>query len=112
MEGRSIPRNRELMRVFKDLDLVEQLGSGMNRILKVYDKSIFKISEHFFEICFEYQEGFYNSNAIGGSMANNITDRQRDILDLIRQNPKISYRKIAQILDIADSAVKKTFKNP
>ena len=29
----SMPRNRELMRVFKDLGLVEQLGSGMSRIL-------------------------------------------------------------------------------
>ncbi len=30
----SMPRNRELMRVFKDVGLVEQLGSGMSRILK------------------------------------------------------------------------------
>ena len=33
--GRSMPRNRELMRVFRDLKFVEQLGSGLNRILKV-----------------------------------------------------------------------------
>ncbi|MGL5434231.1 MAG: ATP-binding protein [Lachnospiraceae bacterium] len=32
----SMPRNRELMRVFKDVGLVEQLGSGMSRILKAY----------------------------------------------------------------------------
>ena len=38
--GRSMPRNRELMRVFRDLRFVEQLGSGIHRILKVYDKSI------------------------------------------------------------------------
>lgn len=42
----SMPRNRELMRVFKDVGLVEQLGSGMSRILRHYDKSIFEISEH------------------------------------------------------------------
>ena len=41
--GASMPRNRELMRIFKDLDLVEQLGSGMNRILRSYDRSIFRI---------------------------------------------------------------------
>jgi ATP-dependent DNA helicase RecG len=28
-EGVSIPRNKELMRIFKDLDLVEHLGSGV-----------------------------------------------------------------------------------
>lgn len=53
LAGRSMPRNRELMRVFRDLDLVEQLGSGMNRILSVYSSDIFRISENFFEICFE-----------------------------------------------------------
>jgi predicted HTH transcriptional regulator len=32
-EGYSIPRNKELMRLFKDLQLVEHLGSGIPRIL-------------------------------------------------------------------------------
>lgn len=47
-----MPRNRELMRIFRDLELVEQLGSGMHRILSAYDSSIFHISDHFFEIRF------------------------------------------------------------
>ena len=50
----SMPRNRELMRVFKDVGLVEQLGSGMSRILKEYDKSIFHISEHFIKVEFPF----------------------------------------------------------
>ena len=64
---------------------------------------------------------FYKNNAINGSISGSIgspisgsidtqiylTERQKDIIDLIRQNPKVSYRKMAQILDIADSAVKK-----
>ncbi len=37
-EGISAPRNKELMRVFKDLRLVEQLGSGVQRILSEYEK--------------------------------------------------------------------------
>ena len=56
LAGRSMPRNRELMRVFRDLDLVEQLGSGVHRILSVYDSSVFHISEHFFEIRFMFNE--------------------------------------------------------
>lgn len=49
-----MPRNRELMRVFKDVGLVEQLGSGMSRILKAYDKDIFEISEHFIKVNFPF----------------------------------------------------------
>lgn len=54
---RSMPRNRELMRVFKDIGLVEQLGSGMSRILKAYDRSAFDLSEHFVVVSFRYPEG-------------------------------------------------------
>nr|MDA3882180.1 hypothetical protein [Bacteroidales bacterium] len=46
-EGLSLPRNKELMRVYKDLDMVEQLGSGVPRILQAYDKSCFKFSDNF-----------------------------------------------------------------
>ena len=48
----SMPRNRELMRVFKDVGWFAAFGSGMSRILKVYDKNIFKISEHFIKVEF------------------------------------------------------------
>lgn len=33
-EGFSEPRNKELMRVFKDLGMLEQLGSGVPRIME------------------------------------------------------------------------------
>jgi predicted HTH transcriptional regulator len=51
-EGFSIPRNKELMRVFKDLDLVEQLGSGIPRILQYYSKSCFLFSDNFVRMVF------------------------------------------------------------
>ena len=34
--GTSMPRNRELMRIFKDLHYVEQLGNGIPKIVKKY----------------------------------------------------------------------------
>ena len=44
------------MRVFKDVGLVEQLGSGMSRILKYYDKDIFTISDHFIKAVFPFSD--------------------------------------------------------
>ncbi|MBL1408075.1 Fic family protein [Sphingobacterium faecale] len=49
-EGFTVPRNKELMRIFKDLDLVEQLGSGIPRILKAYKKDVFHFSDNFLRI--------------------------------------------------------------
>lgn len=54
---RSMSRNRELMRVFKDVGLVEQLGSGMSRILRAYDRSAFRISPSFLVVSFRYPMG-------------------------------------------------------
>ncbi|AJH15462.1 Fic family protein [Myroides profundi] len=48
--GFSVPRNKEIMRIFKDLDLVEQLGSGVPRILQAYGTDCFQFSENFLKI--------------------------------------------------------------
>ncbi|MCL2862820.1 MAG: putative DNA binding domain-containing protein [Methanimicrococcus sp.] len=55
---RSMPRNRELMRVFRDIELVEQIGSGMSKILKVYDRSIFELTPSFTVVTFPFEKGF------------------------------------------------------
>ena len=55
-EGVSVPRNKELMRVYKDLDLVEHLGSGIPRILRFYGKDNFIFSENFTRIVFPINE--------------------------------------------------------
>lgn len=44
------------MRVFKDVDLVEQLGFGMERIMSIYDKSIFEFLPNFLRINFYFDK--------------------------------------------------------
>lgn len=56
LEGVTAPRNKELIRVFKDVDLIENIGSGVLRILDAYDKSCFKFMEHFLRVSFNYKE--------------------------------------------------------
>ena len=47
-----MPRNKTLMRVFKDLDMVEYLGSGMPRILKAYPREAYTFATHFIRTTF------------------------------------------------------------
>ena len=56
LEGVTAPRNKELIRVFKDVDLIENIGSGVLRILDAYDKSCFKFMDHFLRVSFKYKE--------------------------------------------------------
>ena len=56
LEGVTSPRNKEIIRVFKDVDLIENIGSGVLRILDAYDKSCFKFMDHFLRVSFKYKE--------------------------------------------------------
>ncbi len=73
------------------------------------------IDEDFFStvIYFNDKKGGSIGGSIGSAISgqiNNLTDRQKEVLNLIIENKKISYRKIAEILNINDSAVKKHLK--
>lgn len=86
----SMPRNRELMRVFKDVGLVEQLGSGMNRILRYYDKSIWGISEHFVKVVFPFFILDEEEN-----IANGDNNSVRELFALLEKEPYITAREMS-----------------
>lgn len=52
--GCSVPRNKEIMRVLRDLEIVEHLGSGVPRILRAYGKEAFEIRDSYVRIVFPY----------------------------------------------------------
>ena len=52
--GVSIPRNKELMRIFRDLELVESLGSGMGYIMQKYGRENFVFLDNFVRMTVPY----------------------------------------------------------
>jgi predicted HTH transcriptional regulator len=62
--GLSMPRNKELMRVFRDLELVEQLGSGVARILESYDRSCFRFTDNFLRITVPFATPFEGETSV------------------------------------------------
>lgn len=75
--GYSVPQNKELMRVFRDLDLVEQLGSGVPRILEHYPRSIYRFSPNFIRLVLPYAEGFYQA---AGQASDQVSDQADKLL--------------------------------
>ena len=111
-ETNRIEFKQEFIRIFKDLDMVEQLGSGVPRILAYYDKACFKFSENFLRMTFpiDKEDNTISGGAIGGAIGGQIpmlTQRQKEVLDVLKQDSKISYRTIAKELKINESAVLK-----
>ncbi len=95
----SMPRNRELMRIFKDLGLVEQLGPGMSRILQSYDRDIFEISDHFIKVIFPFSLSANDNVAIGDNNGDingdNRSDRNK-VLVLLEEKPGITAKEMSE----------------
>ena len=75
-KGYSTPVNREIMRIYKDLDMVEQLGSGLPRILASYPQRNFDFSKSFLRVTFQS-----NIDRIDGSIT--LTPRQQNIIERV-----------------------------
>lgn len=115
--GYSAPRNRELMRVFKDVQLVEHIGSGIPRILKKYDRSIFKFTQNFLRVTFEYPESIADQSktfevkpaitsdrpAITGDRPAIDNSNYRAVLEYLKTNDLITNSSAMEILGLKAS---------
>jgi len=52
--GYSVPRNRELMRVFRDLEIANHLGVGIPRILTAYGRDAFEVQKNCIRVTMPY----------------------------------------------------------
>ncbi len=114
--GYSAPRNKELMRIFKDVKLVEQLGSGMLRILKYYDKSIFQITNNFIRVTFKY-EGIKDSDLnkdlkkdlkkdLNRDLKEQLNEYQIMIIAEMKKNPKITQKQLSELVGINERNIR------
>ncbi|CAM4328304.1 Winged helix-turn-helix DNA-binding protein [Gillisia limnaea] len=109
------------MRIFKDLELVEQLGPGIPRILEYYGNGSFSFSDNFLRMTLvpkeaakevnekAKEEGGVRGGATGGVIdtTDALTKRQKEVLKLIATSPSITYNEIAEALSINESTVGK-----
>ena len=74
--GISIPRNKELMRIYRDVELVESLGSGIPRILRAYGEDCFKFTDNFIRITFPIS--VQDSVCVGNHASNHASSHASD----------------------------------
>jgi predicted HTH transcriptional regulator len=119
--GVSKPRNREIMRIFKDLEYVERLGSGIPYIVNKYGRDIYNFMPSVVRFSLPYspasiksikladnkQDKMDTTGGITGGITSGITQSQLSVLNLIKSDERISISKIAEKLKINRSAVQK-----
>ena len=106
--GISIPRNKELMRIYRDLDIVESLGSGIPRILRAYGENCFRFTDNFIRITFPASVQIDHVSATENA-TENATEKtnktQQGILHLIKENKYLTYDEITKQLSLERTTV-------
>lgn len=110
---RSMSRNRELMRVFKDIGLVEQLGSGMGRILRAYDRTVFDISENFLVVTFKFEKAETNNG--GKETADKkspikTADKINSVIEYLSNNNMATTSEIAELIKVSPRRAREILK--
>lgn len=86
--GFSIPRNKELIRIFKDLDLVEQLGSGIPRILEAYSPSCFEFTDNFLRLVLPATD--LVTDPVTDPVTDLVTDSVKNLISVMDKTHSIS----------------------
>ena len=102
----SMPRNRELMRVFRDVEMVEQIGSGMTSILEAYDRSIFKLTPGFTIVTFPFAEPFITPNdKTIGKINGKINEEDDPIIGTLYLDPAATIPKLSDSTGLSQRTV-------
>ena len=110
LEGFSNPRIPELMRVFRDLNFVEQLGTGIQRVLKTYDKEIFEFFPNHIRVTVPFSENTLRDGLLKKDMYQELNRLQNSIISLIMDKPNITHEELAILLDVNKRTITRNFK--
>lgn len=108
LKGVVYRRNKELIKVFKDVDLIENVGSGILRILNSYDKSCFQFLDHYLRVSFKYRENPYEyedtaktkSSKKGSKKSSKLKVTEEEILEFCKTEK--SLKEITQYFGYKD----------
>jgi len=107
--GLSVPRNKELMRIFRDLELVEHLGSGIPRILENYSKDVFELKDNYIRVVLPYQTKVKKTTekktTEKKTTGKKLKEKPLLILKHCDETPNITIPQLAQKLDITEDGI-------
>ena len=104
-EGVSIPRSKEIMRIFKDMELVEQLGSGIPRVLLTYGKECFRFSDNYIRMSFPTEQVTEQDSINEG-----VNEGVNRLLKLIKETPGKRKPYYASSMNIPEKTTERWLK--
>ena len=111
--GISIPRNKELMRIYRDVELVESLGSGIPRILQAYGEDCFKFTDNFIRLTLPVsiqEETAQESGQETEKWPEKWPEKVRQIIDTIEKDNTVTIARLEVLLGVGHTTIKKILR--
>lgn len=97
-----------MLRIFKDLDLIERTGHGVPKIVGKYGKDIFKISKNTVRIFIPLDKKLLEN--LDDSIID-LNENEIKVLRLLEENPKYNVKEIIEITKLSKPYIRKIYKN-
>ncbi len=113
--GRSETRNKILANLFKELELIEKWGTGINRIKKLciekgLKKPIFSEKNDFIDIQFPREIAKLETTQETTQETIKLTTKEK-ILNYIKTNKNITREELATLIGVSSNAIKQHLSN-
>ena len=97
------------MKILVIVDLVEQMGTGIIRILQSYNKNVFEFFPNFIRVTFPYNENKFKTSKKEVKNSN-LSEIQKSIIELMVDSPMITQETLARLLDVNIRTVQRNIK--
>ena len=109
LRGKSEPVNKQLFDIFRACNFAEESGHGVPSVVKVYGEDAYIFSEYFIDVVIPFnREGFDKTTRKTDTIQpENI---EEEIIQLIKNNEKISRKDIAVVLHKTEGSIRHHLK--
>lgn len=109
--GISKPVNKALLKIFRDLEFIDQTGHGVPLIVNKYGKEVFYISKHTIRVTIPINKELLEKNNSDIYDNLELSAAELKVLDTIRNNPRETASGIAYYTNLSDPYVYKILSN-
>lgn len=113
MLGVSVLRNQHLANIFYRLKLIEAYGTGIPKMMAVYDdyevKPMIEVSDHAFKITLPNTN--YKSSAMKERLSSGLSQREQQILALLQHNQVVGRKEVELEVGISQATAVVTLRN-
>lgn len=110
--GFSKPRNKQLMKIFSQLNIVEHTGHGIPIIISKYGKEAFDIQSNYILVTIPFNEEVMQTTNIAiNSTTIDINDIEKTILEELIKNPTLNADKLSEMINKSKRTMERYLKS-